>query len=260
MKRSKWLLLAALCCSIALYSYSGSGLFAEEKPAAKEPAKEPAKTPVGKSKEIKASDKKISGHPNIEISMTCSECHDVKYDAESTATKTWINNYTQMSKDALWKKISDFLPYRQRFVMATIGESKGKIYPTATTADFTLIPDEHIFICSNEKGTEKMIELQKNPLVSMVHFEGSIEGPTPPPVRWWKSVQVYGKATTYEPGTKEFDELAKKYVFYRIQSERALKRMLMTKIDIYRIIYFDSSLMKEGFSPYQLWENDKIKE
>ncbi|MBI5375459.1 MAG: pyridoxamine 5'-phosphate oxidase family protein [Candidatus Schekmanbacteria bacterium] len=251
MTRLRWLLVIVLCGSLGFYS---AGLFAaDEKPGAASAASAPAETKV-KPAAIKATDKKIPNHPNVEISMTCSECHEVQYDAESTATKTWINNYAQMPKDALWKKISDFLPNRQRFVMATVGEKDGKYYPTATTADFTLVPDEHIFICSNEKGTEKMTELTKNSLVSMVHYEGSIEGPTPPSVRWWKSVQVFGKATPYEPGTAEFSDLAKKYVFYRVTPDRALKRMIMTRIDVERIIYFDSSLMKEGFSPYQLWE------
>jgi len=246
MKNVKILFVSILCCffgiGFSLYSFS------KDNPDIK-----------GKAGKITASDKKGAGHPDVEISMTCSECHDVEYDAKSTATRMWINNYKQMPKDMLWKKIVDFLPYRQRFVMATVGEENGKYYPTATTADFTLVPEEHIFICSNEKGTEKLAELKKNPLVSMVHYEGSIEGPTPPPTRWWKSVQVFGKATMYDSDSKEFEGLGKKYVFYRVQSERAKKRMVMTKIDIERIIYFDSSLMKEGYSPYQLWENESFK-
>ena len=212
---------------------------------------------------IKADAKQPSSHPETEMSMTCSECHEVKYDAESTATKTWINNYAQMKKDELWKKISEFLPDRQRFVMATVG-SKGmlfwkKHYPTATTADFTLVPDERVIICSNEKGTEKLSELKKNPMVSMVHFEGSIEGPVTPKKRYWKSVQIFGKATMYESDHPEFNDLAEKYHFYRIRSNRAYKRMVMTKIDIQRVIYFDSTLMNEGYSPYQLWINDELK-
>ena len=212
---------------------------------------------------IKADAKQPSTHPDTEMSVTCSECHEVKYDAVSTATKTWINNYSQMPKDELWKRISEFLPYRQRFVMATVGSTGiwpfKKYYPTATTADFTLVPDERIIICSNEKGTEKMSELDKNPMVSMVHYEGAIEGPVEPTNRYWKSVQVFGKATMYESDHPEFNILAEKYHFYRIRNERAYKRMVMTKIDIERIIYFDSTLMKEGYSPYQLWTNDEIK-
>jgi len=213
---------------------------------------------------IKADAKQPSSHPETEMSVTCSECHEVKYDAESTATKTWINNYAQMPKDELWKRISEFLPYRQRFVMATVG-SKGiwpfnkKYYPTATTADFTLVPDERIIICSNEKGTEKMSELKKNPWVSMVHYEGAIEGPVAPTNRYWKSVQVFGRASMYESDHPEFNTLAEKYHFYRIRNDRAYKRMVMTKVDIQRIIYFDSTLMKEGYSPYQLWVNDEFK-
>ncbi|RMF92847.1 MAG: pyridoxamine 5'-phosphate oxidase family protein [Candidatus Schekmanbacteria bacterium] len=251
MKRSSILLILCVIISTVFILFLGisetKGGIAEKTPAP-----------------IKADQVKPSGHPETKISMTCSECHEVEYDAESTATKTWIKNYAQLPKDELWKRIVAFLPYRQRFVMATVG-SKGiwpfkKYYPTATTADFTLVPDERIIICSNEKGTEKLAELKKNPWVSMVHYEGSIEGPVPPKKRYWKSVQIFGKATMYESDDPEFDELAKKYHFYRIRSERAYKRMVMTKVDIKRIIYFDSTLMKEGYSPYQLWVNDKFKD
>lgn len=212
---------------------------------------------------IKADAKQPSTHPDTEMSVTCSECHEVQYDAVSTATKTWINNYAQLPKDELWKRISGFLPYRQRFVMATVG-SKGiwpfkKYYPTATTADFTLVPDERIIICSNEKGTEKMAELEENPLLSMVHYEGAIEGPVEPTNRYWKSVQIFGRVSMHDSEDPEFNTLAEKYHFYRIRNERAYKRMIMTKVDIQRIIYFDSTLMKEGYSPYQLWINDEFK-
>lgn len=246
MKKMRLLIIAIFCFSFGIY-FSHSSFAADN--------------PVEKSKggKITASDKKSAKHPDTEISMTCSECHEVDYDAKSTATRMWINNYKQMSQDEIWKKITDFLPYRQRFVMATVGGSWWKPSPTATTADFTLVPDEHIIICSNEKGTEKLAQLKKNPLVSMVHFEGSIEGPKPPEKRWWKSVQIFGKATMYDSDAKEFEDLGKKYVFYRVQSDRAKKRMVMTKVDIERVIYFDSSLMKEGYSPYQLWENPDFK-
>ena len=246
MKKLRLALILIFICIFGIYFFHNS--FAADSTVAKE-----------KGGKITASDKKSSSHPTTEISMTCSECHEVDYDAKSTATRMWINNYKQMTRDEIWKKIADFLPYRQRFVMATVGGSWWNPYPTATTADFTLVPDEHIIICSNEKGTEKLAQLKKNPYVSLVHFEGSIEGPIPPEKRWWKSVQIFGKATMFDSDAKEFDELGKKYVFYRVQSDRAKKRMVMTKVDIERVIYFDSSMMKEGFSPYQLWENPNFK-
>ncbi len=246
MKKMRLLFVLIFCFSFGIYFLCTS--FAADNTAEK-----------AKGGKITASDKKSAKHPDTEISMTCSECHEVAYDAKSTATRMWINNYKQMAKDEIWKKIVDFLPYRQRFVMATVGGSWWNPRPTATTADFTIAPDEHIIICSNEKGTEKLAELKKNPYVSMVHFEGSIEGPTPPEKRWWKSVQIFGKATMYDSDAKEFEDLGKKYVFYRVQSDRAKKRMVMTKVDIEKVIYFDSSLMKEGYSPYQLWENPNFK-
>ena len=38
-------------------------------------------------------------HIPVKPTVTCSECHDVKYDAKATATKMWINNYKVYSND-----------------------------------------------------------------------------------------------------------------------------------------------------------------
>ena len=194
-------------------------------------------------------------HIPVKPTVTCSECHDVKYDAKTTATKMWINNYKVYSNDEVWKWIVDFLPDRERFVVATVGEDS---MPTASTVDFVLVPEERIFLCVNEKGTEKMLQIEKNPWVSMVHYDGSIEGPKAPEKRYWRSVQVLGKAKVVEGGTKEFEDLLAKYKLARTPSEQAKKRFNMLRVEIYRIITFNSENMKNDLSPYQIWKNDRV--
>jgi len=195
-------------------------------------------------------------HVPVKPTVTCSECHEVEYDAKSNATKMWINNYKLYSKDEIWKWIVDFLPERERFVVATVGEDG---IPTASTIDFNLIPDERILLSVNEKGTEKVLQLMKNPWISMVHYEGSIEGPKAPERRYWKSVQVLGKAKILESGTKEFEDALRKYKLARTPTEQAKKRFNMLRVEIYRAIVFNSDNMKIGYSPYQIWENERIK-
>jgi len=194
-------------------------------------------------------------HIPVKPTVTCSECHDVKYDAKATATKMWINNYPLYKKDEVWKWIVDFLPDRERFVVATVGEDS---MATASTVDFVLVPEERIFLCVNEKGTEKVLQLEKNPWVSMVHYEGSIEGAKAPEKRYWKSVQVFGKAKVIEGGTKEFEDMLAKYKLARTPSDQARKRFNMLRVEIYRIITFNSENMKNDLSPYQIWENERV--
>jgi len=195
-------------------------------------------------------------HKPVPPEVTCAECHDVSYDAESNATKMWINNYKLFSKEEIWQWIVDFLPDRERFVVSTVGEDS---IPTASTIDFHLIPEEKVFLCVNEKGTEKVIQLMKNPWVSMVHYVGSIEGPKAPEKRYWQSVQVLGKAKVLEPGTAEFEESLIKYKPARTSMDQSRKRFNMLKISIKKIIVFNSENMKNGYSPYQIWENKDFK-
>lgn len=209
-----------------------------------------------KSSPIAANAKLPKVHEPVEPTITCSECHTVKYDAESTATKMWLNNYKVFSQDEIWKWIVDFLPDRERFVTATSGENN---IPTSSTVDFVLIPDEKIFLSVNEKGTEKVIQLQKNPWISMTHYVGSIEGPKAPEKRYWQSVQVLGEVEVLEPGTPEFEEMLIKYSPARTSIKQSSKRFNMLKVKIHKIMVFDSENLKKGYSPYQLWENKDLK-
>ena len=201
---------------------------------------------------IRASAKLPKNHQLIEPKITCSECHTVKYDAESTATGMWVNNYKLFSQDEIWKWIVDFLPARERFVTATTGDNN---IPTSSTVDFVLLPDEKIFLSVNEKGTEKVIQLQKNPWISMTHYGGSIEGPKAPEKRFWKSGQVLGKVDVLEPGSEGFEDMLKKYNPARTSMTQSMKRFNMLRVKIHRIMVFDSDNLKIGYSPYQLWEN-----
>ena len=180
-------------------------------------------------------------HRTIATGMVCAECHDIKYDAVSTATKQYMLNYKMMDKEAVWQNILDFLPGRERFVSATVYNNE----PTNTTIDFVLDPEEKVFYAVCEKGTEKLSHIRLNPVVSAVHYEGwtVAEGGK----KTWKSVQVKGKAEIIEAMDPRFPDGLKKYRLARMTPEMAQKRFVLLKISIEKVVFFNSDLMKTGY-------------
>jgi len=88
----KWLGLFVITCAIALYS----GLFAAE--VATAPKTEPA-TPA-EAKSIDATAAYESNHPAIEPGLACNDCHEIKLDANTTATQLWLSGEWGQKKRA----------------------------------------------------------------------------------------------------------------------------------------------------------------
>src|SRR5690606_12603606 len=115
----------------------------------------------------------------------------------------------------LWNRIVEFLPGRERFVMATVFEDK----PTATTVDMVLDKDEKMLYVVSEKGTEKLMHLRKNPKVSAVRAAGwSVAAGGP---RQWISVQINGTVELIGADDERFLPTLEKYNLVRISTERA---------------------------------------
>ena len=187
-------------------------------------------------------------HPQYAKGMTCAECHQVSFDSVTSATRQYILNFPQLPKDKIWEKIVAFLPGRERFVLTTVYKNE----PTATTVDMVLDPQEKALYLVAEKGTEKLLHIKENPVISAVHFAGwtLAEGGK----KEWKSVQIKGKAeiiTTEEP---RFATALDKYAPARVTRERARRRFNVVKITPLQIFYFDTNLSQEGASIYQLWK------
>ncbi|MEE9505471.1 MAG: hypothetical protein V3V90_10085, partial [Thermodesulfobacteriota bacterium] len=51
-----------------------------------------------------------------------------------------------------------------------------------------------------------------------------------------------------------FGDYLDKYHLVRLSKERAKKRMDILRVVVEKVIFFDSTLLKSGFSLYQMWE------
>jgi len=202
---------------------------------------------VGEALPIDGSAKMSPAHPEYDLSMTCAECHPTTLDAISTATTLYINNFKKLERDELWKKIEAFLPGRERFVLATSYHNK----PTATTIDAVLDPIEKVTYTVCEKGTQKLEQIKENPVVSMVCYEGWTVARGGK--KQWRSVQIEGRAEVVSSGGPRFETYLDKYHLVRLSKERAKGRMDILRVTIEKVIFFDSTLLKSGFSPYQMW-------
>jgi len=202
----------------------------------------------GESMPIDASAKMSPAHPEYDLSMTCAECHPATFDAISSATTLYLKNLKKLKQDEIWERIKAFLPGRERFVLATSYHNK----PTATTIDFVLDPMEKVSYAVCEKGTQKLEQIKENPAVSMVCYDGWTVAHGGK--KQWKSVQIEGRAEVVSPNDPRFEIYLDKYHLVRLSKERAKKRMDILRVTIGKVMFFDSTLLKSGFSIYQLWE------
>lgn len=192
------------------------------------------------------------GHADYPRGMTCAECHDVTFpvDGMTSATQQFANNFPSLPQDQIWQKIVDFLPGRERFAIATVINDM----PTATTVDMVLDPDEQALYVVSEVGTEKLLELRRNPNISAVRFKGwtLAEGGA----KQWRSVQIKGTAEVIESDDPRFMQLLDRYNLVRVTKERAVRRFDLIKVTPRQIWYFDTTLGADRYSPYQRWTRD----
>jgi len=192
-------------------------------------------------------------HATYPRTMTCAECHTVKFDGVdfvTTASQQFQRNFKNLPQDDIWKKIVAFLPGRERFAIATVAGDA----PTATTVDMVLDPQEKVFHVVSEKGTEKLLELRRNPKISAVRFDGwtLAEGGA----KQWTSVQIKGTAEVISADDPRFLAALDKYQLVRITKDRAIRRFDLIRITPQQIVYFDTTLAGAGLSQYQTWLRD----
>jgi uncharacterized pyridoxamine 5'-phosphate oxidase family protein len=190
-------------------------------------------------------------HPPFARGMVCVECHTVTFDAITSSTRQYINNYPKLKNDAVWKKIEDFLPGRERFVLTTVYNNE----PTATTVDMVLDKSDKVLYVVCEKGTEKLYQIKQNPNICAVHYAGwTVAGGGK---KEWKSVQVRGIAEVIPTGDQRYSTIIDKYHLARMSKERAALRFDLIRITPKSIVYFDTNLTDEKAGIYQRWERDK---
>jgi len=190
-------------------------------------------------------------HPPYGRGMVCVECHKVTFDAITSSTKQYLNNYPQLKNEAVWKKIEAFLPGRERFALSTVYNNE----PTATTVDMVLDKNEKVFYVVCEKGTEKLYQIKQNPKICAVHYAGwTVAGGGK---KEWKSVQVRGSAEVIPSGDPRYSTIIDKYHLARLSKERAVLRFDLIRISPSEIVYFDTNLAGENAGIYQRWERNK---
>jgi len=231
----------------------------------------PARSQSGPTPEISAASAGISpDHPEVEAGLSCVDCHSVKLDAQTTATKVWLSgNYLKyaagegiMPQPDVKKAFVDIVGGRKEkrtFVLGTCINNT----PLTTTADFTLDPETMTLYGMHEKGTTKLFHIQQNPRVSMNWHEE---------FKSWGKVlctQVIGHAVLIEGSDPEFDRVLTECVPYeelaaamKIDPERARVMvkagMVMTKITIDMVTIANTAFEQQGLRKYQRWERPSV--
>jgi len=251
-KKAAFSLLMVMGLSIVLLQSVGTVAAQEKQPQGKSvgAGEMGVEAFVREGQPITSDQVKSKGHMEYQRGMVCAECHHVTFDLETTATKQFTNNFPQLSNDEIWEKIVAFLPGRERFALTTTYNG----LPTATTVDMVLDKEEKVLYVVSEKGTEKLLQIRKNPNISAVHFAGwtVAEGGK----KEWRSTQIRGTAEVIENDDPRFDKALIKYHLVRVSLERAHLRFDLIRIKPTQIYYFDTTLGADKYSVYQLWRRD----
>lgn len=222
--------------------------------------------PAAKAKEIDAAAALEANHPEIEPGITCNDCHEIKLDANTTATQVWLSgDYLKwkagegvMPKDQVWARIVNIFKekgMKRTFVMATVCNNR----PYTFTADFALDPDKKVLYGFHEKGTEKLMHIKNNPYVSMNwhrEFNDNFADVA--------CFQVLGRAEIFDGTAREFDEGLKVYPYEYAAKARKLsldqwkdivkKSMIMTRTTIDRVRLTEGALAPMNFRTTQEWK------
>lgn len=187
--------------------------------------------------------------------VVCIECHDIDYDVDATtsATRMYVNNGQQLPQEQIWGGIETFLPGRERFVLATSADD----HPVASTVDMVLDREERVFYVISEVGTEKLLQLRRNPAISAVHYDQGSWTVEKGGARIWSSVQVNGTAEVIPANDPRFMAMLEKYDLVRMTTERAARRIDVMRVTPQQIVYFNTALAASGYAVYQLWQREE---
>ena len=274
-RRTFWGLVLILCFIAGFYSII----------AAADTKKQKAKETPAKAQAIDASAEVSSEHPEIPEGTSCSDCHEMKLDAKTTATQVWLNGEYLgkkkgegvMTEDQLWKEIIKMIGGTKNdsktYVLATCMNNR----PLSTTAEWTLDPERKVLYGVHEMGTEKLAHIKSNPWVSLNWHEEftSIEGP-------YRCCQIKGRCELIDGTNPEFEKILINFAPYEDAAQRMMpknptpeqreqtlknfrdqvfkKRFLISKISIDRVTVVNKAFIKQGFRNVQRWERGDNQE
>jgi len=192
-------------------------------------------------------------HQEINLAGPCLMCHNYTVDATTTATRQMVRMGKRLKKDVLLKRIADYLAAGKRTKTFVLGTSLNNV-PLTTTCDWMFDPDKKVMYAFFEIGTEKLVHLKANPLVSLNRHK-----------EWENNfstvlcIQVRGQAELFDGSSPVFDEAIDKS-FPGLPKEnrdmlasRAKKNMVVCRVTVDQIVLFDGTLLGEKMSSYQMW-------
>lgn len=223
----------------------------------------------------------ISGdHPEFEEGVTCNDCHEIKFDANTTATQVWLNGESPgraagegvMPQDKLLEVIKKVIGgIKEESKTYVLGTSLNNV-PLTTTAEFTLDPEKMVLYGFHEMGTQKLLHIKANPKVSLnwhVEFETFTD---------FLCVQIIGRAELIEASNPEFERIMIDFLPYEggarlpkdatpEQREKKLqqfrsslkKGFVISKITIDQVTIATMDFVKDGFRRYQRWIREKAE-
>jgi hypothetical protein len=262
--RCMWLVLFIACAGICLN-------------AMQVPADTDTKQKTEQKEEAKAIDAYVeisTDHPEFEEGVTCNDCHEIKLDANTTATQVWLSGESPgraagegvMPQDRLLEVIKKVMGgVKEESKTYVLGTSLNNV-PLTTTSEFTLDPEKMVLYGFHEMGTQKLIHIKANPKVSLnwhVEFETFTD---------FLCVQVIGHAELLEGDNKEFEQIMIDLLPYeggarvpkdatpeerekKLKQFRAslMKGFVISKITIDQITIATMDFVKDGFRRYQRW-------
>ena len=229
-----------------------------------------------KAQAIVAAAEVDSGHPEIEPGMRCNDCHEIKLDANTTATKVYLFGQSPghsegegvMSKERVWaeieKAIGGLKHDSKTFILAT---SLNNV-PLSTTCEWTLDPKTGKLYGFHEAGTEKLRHIEANPKVSM-NYHKEFDSET---FKDFLCVQVRGTARLINGDDPDFERIMIELLPYEFgarvpadatpeQREARLKAFrqgvkkafLISEITPEQITIANQKFRAEGMRVYQRW-------
>ena len=229
-----------------------------------------------KAETIDASAEVESGHPEVEPGLSCNDCHEIKYDAKTTATQVYLYDDSPgfsegegvMKKDRIWaeieKAIGGIKHDSKTYILGTCLNNE----PLTTTCEWTLDPKTNKFYGFHERGTEKLKHIAANPKVSM-NYHKEFDSAT---FAGFLCVQIKGKAKLIEGSDLKFEKIMVDLLPYEFgarvpkdatpeQREERLKKyrqgvkddFTITEITPEMITVANAKFRKEGFRIYQRW-------
>lgn len=254
--------VAAISVCLSLASY---GISYTADTNAKKVQEKKAKV-EGKAKELDAGANIVgSNHPEIPEGITCNDCHEIKLDANTTATQLWLTgdyasfaaNQGVMPKERVKEEIIKVMGGKKQnktCVLATCLNNK----PLSTTAEFALDETKMVLHGVHEKGTQKLLQIQQNPRVS---------------VNWHKEftgfadtlcIQFIGHAKIIDATSPEYDRILmectpteERAKAMNVETQKYLQmlkaRMVVSAVTIEEATITNAKFRQEQLRPWQRW-------